>query len=134
MATARWGVVWLLLLLAEACGAPRITDEMPITESQVKAYEASYYWAKAKGVRLDAVVFAPGGISQSGGRALAWALCDQHAIGWNESYIESNDVNFDCTAAHEVCHIYYKDNLQCKPPYDEARAQQCAVALVGNGC
>jgi hypothetical protein len=84
----------LLLILAMCgCGAPRVTSETPVTESQVRAYEASFYWAKQKGIRLDAVVFAPGFVTgtsgnETPGKATAWALCDHYAIGWNEEHIE----------------------------------------------
>jgi hypothetical protein len=131
----------LLLILAMCgCGAPRVTSETPVTESQVRAYEASFYWAKQKGIRLDAVVFAPGFVTgtsgnETPGKATAWALCDHYAIGWNEEHIEiPGYVDFDCGAAHESCHIYYKDNLPCKKKYDEARARACAEELVGRRC
>ena len=124
--------VLALALLMAACGRS-VTDETPLTEAQVKAHEASFYWAGVKGVRLDAVIFAPGPITRQG-RAAAWAVCDNYAIGWNEEYIETAQMDFDCTAAHEVCHIYYKDNLPCKKSYDESRAARCASALVGRGC
>ena len=119
------------VLLTVACHAP-VTDMDPVTENQVIAAEAARSLAAKKGVRLDAVLFAKQPTADHTGWSAGWAVCGEYAIGFDKDYIEKLvPVDIRSIAAHEVCHIYYKDNLPCKPPYDEARASACGRELMG---
>ena len=123
-----------ILSLTVGCSLPTAIDSVPATQAQVLAHESAYHFAEMRGVRLDAVIFTePPTPSYA-----AWSLCDQHAIGFNKDYIEKDWVYkfIPALAAHEVCHIHYKDNLPCgqRATIDvEARAEECARELIGRG-
>lgn len=122
----------LALAVCVGCSGSLTTPD-PATEAQALAIERSHYYAQLKGARLDAVIFGPGHALPSGQWAAAWVECGEYVIGWNEKWIEEPDASsyVDFIAAHEVCHIYYRDNFSCRKgrDYDEERADDCARAM-----
>lgn len=122
----------LALAVCVGCSGSLTTPDTT-TQAQALAIERSHYYAQLKGVRLDAVVFAQGHVLPGGRPAAAWCVCGEYAIGWNVKWIEEPDASshVDFVAAHEVCHIYYRDNFGCRKGYhyDEERADNCARAM-----
>lgn len=124
----------LVLLLLCACGRDYLTLD-PTTEAQAAAIRWTHRAAEVKGVRIDAVIFAdPKKVDNVPDNAGAWTVCGEYVIGWNEVWLEEPGALalIPAYAAHEVCHIYYKDNLPCRPPYDveEVRATECGRELL----
>lgn len=123
-----------ILSLTVGCSLPTVSDSVSSTPAQALAIESAHRFAGMRGVRLDAVIIT---VPPTPTYA-AWAVCDQHVIGFNVDYIDKDWVYqyIPAYAAHEVCHIYYKDNLPCgqRPQIDiEARAEACAQELIGRG-
>ena len=117
-------------LLAVRCGGIAPTQATTETTNQQYALEQAHYYAKVKGIRLDAVRF-----SDQYPDYLAWAECSEHVIAFNRSHLEEAWIYdfIPAIAAHEVCHIHYKDNLPCgqRPQVDiEARAEACAREML----
>lgn len=95
--------------------------------------ERSHFYAALRGVRLDAVIFTN---KLPAANYMAWSVCSQYVIGVNARELERPDVYqyIPAFAAHEVCHIYYKDNLPCEQRRTvdiEKRADECSNDLVG---
>jgi hypothetical protein len=117
-------------LLAAGCGSYAPTQATTETPNQQYALEQAHYYAKVKGIRLDAVRF-----SDQYPNYLAWAECNEHVIAFNRSRLEEAWIRefIPAIAAHEVCHIFYKDNLPCGqyPKVDvEARAEACGKEML----
>jgi hypothetical protein len=86
-------------------------------------------YAGIKGVRVDAVRFSDE-FPYHG-----WAACNEYVVAFNRSALEEAWVYpyIPAIAAHEVCHIYYKDNLPCGTRASvnvEERAEACAREML----
>lgn len=119
-----------LSLALSKCGGYAPTQATTETPNQQYALEQAHYYAKVKGIRLDVVYF-----SDEYPKFWAWSVCSEYAIAFNRSNLERQEAYqfIPAIAAHEVCHIHYKDNLPCgqRPQIDvEARAEACAREML----
>ena len=137
--SGRFTVLILSVLQLVGCGVDRLTTQDPATEAQAEAIKWSYRAAEVKGIKLDAVVFDDPVNCGKDCVAGAWAVCGQHAVGWNKNWLEEPGAMryIKGFAAHEVCHVYYKDNLPCTllsmvdREAMEQRAGECGEELMG---
>ncbi len=131
-----------LAILLSGCGIPTPTEVDPATPAQARAIEYCHQFADRLHVELKAVVFVDDTqVVMYHGKpqfdengvvitACCWANSDNHTIVWWKPYIE-RDYVWDLIpryAAHEVCHLYYKDRDDSAAI--EKRANDCAEELL----
>jgi hypothetical protein len=130
-----WIGLVLLVIAMVGCGGGGITSSSPVrTAAQEEAISSSYRYASIKGLHLDDVVITN---DLPNDNYAAWAVCGKPVIAFNAEYIERPEAfnRIHQMAAHEVCHIYYKDNMPCGRDLDSAkvekRAEACAAEMYG---
>lgn len=133
----RRAVVAVLAVALIRCGSGSATE--PDTLSPRRAYAASRVAAYSAQVGVETVTefsaqtfqvwtaagFVPAAAygsfqSKAPHPITFWTGCVDDAAVCSESYL-------DALAAHEVCHVYYRDYLV--PAADEARATECGARL-----
>ena len=132
-------VVGLLLMLIAMSGCSGGVDGITSpsqakTAAQIEATTASLRYAAIKGVALEGIVFTTDLPTDN---YAAWAVCGKPVIAFNAEYIERPEAfnRIHMMAAHEVCHIFYMDNMPCGRDLDfnkvEKRAEACAAEMYG---
>ncbi len=123
-------------LLVCAVGCSQLpTQADPITPAQERAIEYCHKYAGIKHVELRAVVFSettfPVVIDGLAYEAAAWADVGSHSIIFWAPYLERDYVwdKIPALAAHETCHLYYRDSKENQEI--EVRAEACARELIG---
>lgn len=117
--------ILLPIVILSSCGYGNVTSPTPATQAQQEAHDYSYKFASIKKVRLDAVQFLPHETYA------AWTPCGQHIVVFNIHYIERRPELVKSLAAHEVCHLFYEDQMHCGSSSVgvEERAEACAAEM-----
>ncbi len=133
-----------LAILLSGCGllGQSPTEADPATPAQARAIEYCHKFADILHVELKAVVFVDDTrVVEYDGKpqydangvvltACCWAVVNNHTIVWWKPYVERDYVwdLIPAYAAHEVCHLYYKDRADSASI--EQRADACARDLL----
>lgn len=124
----------MCLLTLTLCSCSVTGPTGPVTERQAWITEKVKQFSNIAGVTIGTVAFAPPPTRRDGLVAAGWVECpktgSRNTIWFNVDYLESGPEDYlVAVAAHEVCHIYYREN-EWPCVADERRASVCGDGLM----